>query len=137
MASFLSYCNNSRTLTLCTQLMCCCQALAVAVQYGREEAVLKLLQLGADKTVRTKTGKSPADLAEISKHRQVLHFTTKNFLCGLSKAAKSYSVHECSQISKILASSWNISKFQAFGSMEETLSKFFKTNSESLSPKER
>uniref|UniRef100_A0A669CG03 Ankyrin repeat, SAM and basic leucine zipper domain containing 1 n=1 Tax=Oreochromis niloticus TaxID=8128 RepID=A0A669CG03_ORENI len=84
-------------------------ALAIAVQYGREEAVLKLLQLGADKTIRTKTGKSPADLAEIFKHRQ---------------------------ISRILASSSNISKVQAFGSMEDTLSKFFKTNSEFPSPKE-
>lgn len=48
-----------------------CQALSVAVQSGRMEAVLKLLQLGADKTIRTKTGKSPADLAEIFKHTQV------------------------------------------------------------------
>uniref|UniRef100_A0A3B4EVA9 Ankyrin repeat, SAM and basic leucine zipper domain containing 1 n=1 Tax=Pundamilia nyererei TaxID=303518 RepID=A0A3B4EVA9_9CICH len=84
-------------------------ALTIAVHYGREEAVLKLLQLGADKTIRTKTGKSPADLAESFKHRQ---------------------------ISRILASSSNISNVQAFGSMEDTLSKFFKTNSEFPTPKE-
>lgn len=48
-----------------------CQALSIAVQYGRVEAVLKLLQLGADKTIRTKTGKSPADLAVIFKYPQV------------------------------------------------------------------
>ncbi|XP_042352854.1 ankyrin repeat, SAM and basic leucine zipper domain-containing protein 1 [Plectropomus leopardus] len=78
-------------------------ALALAVQYGREEAVLKLLQLGADKTLKTKAGKSPADLAVIFKH---------------------------TQISRILASSSHIATVQAFSSMEETLSKFFKTNSE-------
>uniref|UniRef100_A0A3P8PQW6 SAM domain-containing protein n=1 Tax=Astatotilapia calliptera TaxID=8154 RepID=A0A3P8PQW6_ASTCA len=65
----------------------------VLTVYGREEAVLKLLQLGANKTIRTKTGKSPADLAESFKHRQ---------------------------ISRILASSSNISNVQAFGSMEDT-----------------
>ncbi|XP_074534156.1 ankyrin repeat, SAM and basic leucine zipper domain-containing protein 1 [Halichoeres trimaculatus] len=78
-------------------------ALAIAVQNGREEAVLKLLQLEADKTIRTKAGKSPADLAGIFKR---------------------------TQISRILASSSHISNAQAFSSVEETLSKFFKTNSE-------
>ncbi|XP_076590196.1 ankyrin repeat, SAM and basic leucine zipper domain-containing protein 1 [Chaetodon auriga] len=78
-------------------------ALSVAVQYGRKEAVLKLLQLGADKTIKTKTGKSPADLAVMFRH---------------------------TQISKILASSPEGSPVQAFSSMEETLSKFLKTNSE-------
>lgn len=48
-----------------------CQALSVAVQYGKEEAVLKLLQLGADKTLKNKVGKTPADLAVIFKHPQV------------------------------------------------------------------
>lgn len=48
------------------------QALSIAVQHGRQEAVLKLLQLGADKTLTTKTGKSPADLAIILKNPQVL-----------------------------------------------------------------
>lgn len=47
------------------------QALSVAVQQGRQEAVLKLLQLGADKTIKTKTGKCPADLAVIVKNAQV------------------------------------------------------------------
>ncbi|XP_056272113.1 ankyrin repeat, SAM and basic leucine zipper domain-containing protein 1 [Pseudoliparis swirei] len=78
-------------------------ALSMAAQYGREQAVLKLLQLGADKTLRLKTGESPADLAVSFKH---------------------------TQISRILASSSHISSVQAFSSMEETLSKFFKTNSE-------
>ncbi|XP_037624039.1 ankyrin repeat, SAM and basic leucine zipper domain-containing protein 1 [Sebastes umbrosus] len=78
-------------------------ALSVAVQYGKEEAVLKLLQLGADKTLKNKVGKTPADLAVIFKHPQ---------------------------IGRILASSSHTSTVQAFSSMEETLSKFFKTNSE-------
>ncbi|XP_032378871.1 ankyrin repeat, SAM and basic leucine zipper domain-containing protein 1 [Etheostoma spectabile] len=78
-------------------------ALSIAVQYGREEAVLKLLQLGADKTLRNKAGKSPADLAGIFKH---------------------------TQIGRILAFSPHSSTVQAFSSMEENLSKFFKTNSE-------
>ncbi|XP_034541160.1 ankyrin repeat, SAM and basic leucine zipper domain-containing protein 1 [Notolabrus celidotus] len=84
-------------------------ALALAVQYGREEAVLKLLQLGADKTIRTKAGKSPADLAVTFKH---------------------------TQIGRILASSSHISAVHAFSSTEETLSKFFKTNSEPTPSKE-
>nr|XP_020492849.1 ankyrin repeat, SAM and basic leucine zipper domain-containing protein 1 isoform X1 [Labrus bergylta] len=84
-------------------------ALSFGVQYGREEAVLKLLQLGADKTLRTKAGKSPADLAGIFKH---------------------------TQIGRILASASHISTVQAFSSMEETLSKFFKTNSEPPPSKE-
>ncbi|XP_026220642.1 ankyrin repeat, SAM and basic leucine zipper domain-containing protein 1 isoform X2 [Anabas testudineus] len=84
-------------------------ALCIAVQYGREEAVLKLLQLGADKTVTTHSGKSPANLATIFKH---------------------------TQIARILASSSNISTVQPFGCMEDTLSKFFKTNAEPPSSKE-
>ncbi|XP_017295493.1 ankyrin repeat, SAM and basic leucine zipper domain-containing protein 1 [Kryptolebias marmoratus] len=85
-------------------------ALSIAVQYGREEAVLKLLQLGADKTIGTKNGKSPADLAEIFNH---------------------------AQIARILASSSHLSTVQAFTSTEKSLCKFFKTNSESPSSKER
>ncbi|KAM9754645.1 ankyrin repeat, SAM and basic leucine zipper domain-containing protein 1 [Menidia menidia] len=77
-------------------------ALSIAAQYGREEAVLKLLQLGADKTIRTETGKSPADLSEIFRH---------------------------AQITRILTTSSSISAVQAINSMDETLSKFFKTNS--------
>ncbi|XP_068580839.1 LOW QUALITY PROTEIN: ankyrin repeat, SAM and basic leucine zipper domain-containing protein 1-like [Cebidichthys violaceus] len=84
-------------------------ALSVAVQYGREEAVLKLLQLGANKTLRTTAGKSPADLAVTFKHTQIV---------------------------RILASSSQTSTVQAFSSMEETLSKFFKTNSAPLPSKE-
>lgn len=48
------------------------QALSIAVQHSRQEAVLKLLQLGADKTLTTKTGKCPADLAVIIDNPQVL-----------------------------------------------------------------
>ncbi|XP_013865720.1 ankyrin repeat, SAM and basic leucine zipper domain-containing protein 1 [Austrofundulus limnaeus] len=84
-------------------------ALSIAVQYGREEAVLKLLQLGADKTIRTKSNKSPADLAVMFNHTTIAH---------------------------ILASSSHIPAAQAFTSMEESLSKFFKTNSEFPSSKE-
>lgn len=47
-----------------------CQALSAAVQFGRQKAVLKLLQLGADKTIKTNAGKSPADLAVILKKTQ-------------------------------------------------------------------
>lgn len=46
----------------------------VAVQYGRDEAVLKLLQLGADKTLKTKAGKTAADLARHFKRAQVRWF---------------------------------------------------------------
>ncbi|KAM9376222.1 ankyrin repeat, SAM and basic leucine zipper domain-containing protein 1 [Pholidichthys leucotaenia] len=84
-------------------------ALAIAVEYGREMAVLKLLQLGADKSIRTKADKSPADLAEIFKHEQ---------------------------ISRILTASSHISSVQALSSMEETLSKFFKNNKETPSSSE-
>ncbi|KAF0040385.1 hypothetical protein F2P81_006283 [Scophthalmus maximus] len=86
-----------------------CQALSIAVQYGREESVLKLLLLGADKNIRTKVGKSPADLAMIFKHPQ---------------------------ISRILASSSRISTVQTFSSIEDTLSKLFKSNSEPPPSKE-
>ncbi|XP_059420447.1 LOW QUALITY PROTEIN: ankyrin repeat, SAM and basic leucine zipper domain-containing protein 1-like [Carassius carassius] len=41
-------------------------ALIIAVQYGRKAAMLKLLQLGADKFIKTKTGKTAADIAKIS-----------------------------------------------------------------------
>uniref|UniRef100_A0A8D3B910 Ankyrin repeat, SAM and basic leucine zipper domain containing 1 n=1 Tax=Scophthalmus maximus TaxID=52904 RepID=A0A8D3B910_SCOMX len=84
-------------------------ALSIAVQYGREESVLKLLLLGADKNIRTKVGKSPADLAMIFKHPQ---------------------------ISRILASSSRISTVQTFSSIEDTLSKLFKSNSEPPPSKE-
>lgn len=52
----------------------CLQALSMAVQHGKQEAVLMLLQLGADKTLKTKTGKCPADLAAIFKNTQVQFF---------------------------------------------------------------
>ncbi|XP_037539158.1 ankyrin repeat, SAM and basic leucine zipper domain-containing protein 1 [Nematolebias whitei] len=77
-------------------------ALSVAVQYSREEAVLKLLQLGADKSIRTTSGKSPADLAEIFGHTQIAHILTSSHL----------------------------SAAQAVTSVDESPSTFFKTNSE-------
>lgn len=43
----------------------------LAVQYGHEAAVLKLLQLGADKSIKSKTGNTAADLAKSFKHLQV------------------------------------------------------------------
>lgn len=59
-----------------------CQALALAVQYGKEQAVLKLLQLGADKMIRTKEGKSPADLASVFKFAQVrMRICNLHFYC--------------------------------------------------------
>ncbi|XP_076027494.1 ankyrin repeat, SAM and basic leucine zipper domain-containing protein 1 [Genypterus blacodes] len=46
-------------------------ALSMAAQSGKVEAVLELLELGADKTIPTKAGKSPADLAFTFRHAQV------------------------------------------------------------------
>ncbi|XP_008276228.1 ankyrin repeat, SAM and basic leucine zipper domain-containing protein 1 [Stegastes partitus] len=66
-------------------------ALSVAVQYGREEAVLKLLQLGADKTIRTKASKSPADLAEIFKHTQIARILASSSHISTTKFLKSNS----------------------------------------------
>ncbi|XP_071387237.1 ankyrin repeat, SAM and basic leucine zipper domain-containing protein 1 [Centroberyx affinis] len=77
-------------------------ALSIAVQYGREEVVLKLLQLGADKTIKTEGDKNPADLAMIFKHPQ---------------------------ISRILASSPQAFTSQTSSSKEEALSKIFKNDS--------
>ncbi|XP_040019746.2 ankyrin repeat, SAM and basic leucine zipper domain-containing protein 1 isoform X2 [Gasterosteus aculeatus] len=74
-------------------------ALCIAMEYDREEAVLELLQLGADQTIRTKAGKSPTDVA-VHKHTQV-----------------------------ILPSSSHSSALHASFSTEETLSRFFMTNS--------
>ncbi|XP_030220937.1 ankyrin repeat, SAM and basic leucine zipper domain-containing protein 1 isoform X1 [Gadus morhua] len=48
-------------------------ALALATQYGRVEAALKLLQLGADNTLRTNDGESPADIAVAYKHTRLIH----------------------------------------------------------------
>uniref|UniRef100_A0A671NQS5 Ankyrin repeat, SAM and basic leucine zipper domain-containing protein 1-like n=1 Tax=Sinocyclocheilus anshuiensis TaxID=1608454 RepID=A0A671NQS5_9TELE len=47
-------------------------ALIIAVQYGREVAVLKLLQLGADKFIKTKMGKMAADMAKMSSYPECL-----------------------------------------------------------------
>lgn len=43
----------------------------LAVQHGHETAVLKLLQLGADKSIKSKAGNTAADLAKSFKHLQV------------------------------------------------------------------
>lgn len=50
---------------------CDIQALMLAVQYGHEDAVLKLLLLGADKSIKSKAGNTAADLARTFKHPQV------------------------------------------------------------------
>ncbi|XP_026166903.1 ankyrin repeat, SAM and basic leucine zipper domain-containing protein 1 [Mastacembelus armatus] len=84
-------------------------ALSIAVQYGRKKAVLKLLLLGADKAIKTNVGKSPADLAMVFKH---------------------------TEIAKALASSSHLSTAKPFSSMENTLSVFLKTNTDSTSAKE-
>lgn len=46
-------------------------ALMSAVQYGHEAAVLKLLQLGADKSIKSKSGNTAADLAKSLKNLQI------------------------------------------------------------------
>ncbi|KAJ3596759.1 hypothetical protein NHX12_003160 [Muraenolepis orangiensis] len=51
-------------------------ALAFAARYGRAEALLKLLQLGADKTIRTNDNLSLADLALAYKHTRVTRILT-------------------------------------------------------------
>lgn len=43
----------------------------MAVQYGKEQAVLKLLQLGADRSIKNHTDKTAADLATVFKQSQV------------------------------------------------------------------
>ncbi|XP_029909779.1 ankyrin repeat, SAM and basic leucine zipper domain-containing protein 1 isoform X2 [Myripristis murdjan] len=85
-------------------------ALAIAVQYGREEAVLKLLQLGADKTIKTNDGKSPANLANLFKHHQIARI--------LAFTSQGYTT-------------------QSSSSNEETLLKFFKTETQSPVSNER
>ncbi|XP_075883311.1 ankyrin repeat, SAM and basic leucine zipper domain-containing protein 1 [Nelusetta ayraudi] len=84
-------------------------ALYVAVQHSQQEAVLKLLQLGADKSIKSNAGKSPMDLAS-----------------SLKKT----------QMRRILSSTSHVATLQASGSVEENLSKFFKTNTEPPSSNE-
>ncbi|MGH0159039.1 UNVERIFIED_CONTAM: hypothetical protein FKN15_036431 [Acipenser sinensis] len=74
-----------------------------AVQYGREGAVLKLIELGAGITTKTKEGMMAADIAKMYRH---------------------------SQISAILASPQNQSGKPEPLSKEETLFKFFKRDPE-------
>ncbi|KAI2653555.1 Ankyrin repeat, SAM and basic leucine zipper domain-containing protein 1 [Labeo rohita] len=60
-------------------------ALTIAVQYGREAAVLKLLQLGADKYIKTKTGKTAADMAKVFNYPEIsriLHSTELSTVNG-------------------------------------------------------
>lgn len=49
------------------------QALIIAVQYGHQGVVLKLLQLGADKSIKTKSGKTAADMAQVFNYPEVGH----------------------------------------------------------------
>lgn len=48
----------------------------MAVKYGQKEALLKLLQLGADKSIKSNVGNSPADLAVSLKKPQVTRGST-------------------------------------------------------------
>lgn len=50
-----------------------------AVQYGHEAAVLKLLQLGADKSIKSKSGNTAADLAKTLKNLQVCDLWPQSF----------------------------------------------------------
>lgn len=49
------------------------QALIIAVQYGHQGVVLKLLQLGADKSIKTKTGKTASEMAKVFNYPEVGH----------------------------------------------------------------
>uniref|UniRef100_A0AAR2LEN0 Ankyrin repeat, SAM and basic leucine zipper domain-containing protein 1 n=1 Tax=Pygocentrus nattereri TaxID=42514 RepID=A0AAR2LEN0_PYGNA len=81
-------------------------ALVLAVQYGQKGAVLKLLQLGADKSIKTKAGKTAADLAKELEHPQIF---------------------------RILNSSGDSADSGRAPSKAETLFKFLNQNPESLS----
>ncbi|KAM9816180.1 ankyrin repeat, SAM and basic leucine zipper domain-containing protein 1 isoform 1-T2 [Syngnathus typhle] len=81
------------------------QALSVAVHHGREKAVLKLLQLGADSSIATTEGKSPAELALLLKH---------------------------TQIARILSSALNVDPVLPFNSTKESLSTIVKSNTPSF-----
>lgn len=47
------------------------QALTWAARQGRKNVVLKLLELGANKTLRTKDGMTPSEVAKRNKHLEV------------------------------------------------------------------
>lgn len=48
------------------------QALTWAARHGHKKIVFKLLELGADKSVQTKDGQTPGDIAKNNKHSEVL-----------------------------------------------------------------
>uniref|UniRef100_A0A671NU39 Ankyrin repeat, SAM and basic leucine zipper domain-containing protein 1 n=1 Tax=Sinocyclocheilus anshuiensis TaxID=1608454 RepID=A0A671NU39_9TELE len=65
------------------------QALIIAVQYGREVAVLKLLQLGADKFIKTKMGKMAADMAKMSSYPEISRILSSTELSTVNVSAPS------------------------------------------------
>lgn len=95
----------------------------MAVQCGQQEAVLKLLQLGADKNIESNFGKSPADLAASLKMTQVTRGSTVFYSGGGASHCKSHTtLIPLLQISRILSSNTHLATLQASGSVEE---KFF------------
>ncbi|XP_016125536.1 ankyrin repeat, SAM and basic leucine zipper domain-containing protein 1-like isoform X2 [Sinocyclocheilus grahami] len=64
-------------------------ALIIAVQYGREVAVLKLLQLGADKFIKTKMGKTAADMAKMSSYPEISRILSSTELSTVNVSAPS------------------------------------------------
>ncbi|XP_077567407.1 ankyrin repeat, SAM and basic leucine zipper domain-containing protein 1 [Stigmatopora nigra] len=53
-------------------------ALSMAVHHGRKEATLELLLLGADRTIGTKEGKSPAQLALLLKRTEIFRILSSS-----------------------------------------------------------
>ena len=47
------------------------QALTWAARQGHKNVVLKLLELGANKMIQTKDGKTPSEIAKRNKHLEV------------------------------------------------------------------
>uniref|UniRef100_A0A8C2AE77 Ankyrin repeat, SAM and basic leucine zipper domain containing 1 n=1 Tax=Cyprinus carpio TaxID=7962 RepID=A0A8C2AE77_CYPCA len=64
-------------------------ALITAVQYGRKSAVLKLLQLGADNFIKTKTGKTAADIAKMSSYPEISRILSSTDLSTVNVSAPS------------------------------------------------
>lgn len=53
------------------------QALTWAACQGHKKVVFKLLELGADKSIQTKDGQTPGEIAKKNRHLEVL-FYVKN-----------------------------------------------------------
>lgn len=50
------------------------QALTWAARQGHKNVVLKLLELGANKMIQTKDGKTPSEIAKRNKHLEVSYY---------------------------------------------------------------